>query len=91
MSSFTKRVCLQGYHLHMKSGAVLDYFEPYDWPAGKGLIAWLEERKPIVLHIGDAINGYIYVPMENIEYISTGIVEERTLVEGIHYNKKEEA
>lgn len=60
------------YKVHLLDGNIIEFAEDYYLPPRKGIVEiYRNAEENAVITFGDAINGYCYVPKNNILYITT--------------------
>ena len=70
-------MCYQVYYLHLIDGTMIEVPEKYEVPLEKGVVGkFRAAAEEDLFEVGNAINGFCYIPKRSIVYISTGDVRE---------------
>lgn len=67
----------QIYLLHLIGGDIIEVPELYKLPFEKGIVEKIQKSdKDDFITVGNAVDGFAYIPVRNIVYVSTGDVRE---------------
>lgn len=69
---------LQEYLIHLLDGSIARFYEEYDLPNNQSIVTRVRKAAPTdVFTVGNAFDGYKYIPRSSILYLETGdVVEE---------------